>query len=131
MTDAADFLSSDRPSDSLSRDALARVAGSVSRRPMRAGAEVLLTGTVQQPRAPWSYLFPIPPRFAALDPASIARRPDRTARAEITLVERRGNRLVVGQDFDCDTGLIRPGASDWQAASEDDPSCRRVCEEGA
>ena len=96
-----------------------------------ADASVLLTGTVTQPWAPWSYLIPITTRFAVLDPASIELRPDKTARAEITLVERRGNTLVVGQEFDCDKGLIRPGASDWQSASEDDPAFRLVCEEGA
>lgn len=96
-----------------------------------ADASVLLTGTVTQPWAPWSYLIPITTRFAAIDPASITTGPDNTARAEITLVERRGNTLVVGQEFDCDKGLIRPGASDWQSASEDDPAFRLVCEGGA
>ncbi|MFV0302722.1 MAG: DUF294 nucleotidyltransferase-like domain-containing protein [Paracoccus sp. (in: a-proteobacteria)] len=40
MTDTADFITSVHPYDSLSRDELARVAGSFSRRPMPAGTLV-------------------------------------------------------------------------------------------
>lgn len=92
-----------------------------------AESSVLLTGTVSQPWAPWSYFFPITTRFAAIDPASIEARPGGTARAEITLVERRGNTLIVGQDFDCAKGLIRPGGGEWQPAGADDPAFRLVC----
>ncbi|AUH63275.1 hypothetical protein [Paracoccus zhejiangensis] len=94
-------------------------------------ASVLLTGEVSQPWAPWSYLFPITTRFAAIDPASIESNADATSRARIMLVERRGNTVVVPQDFDCAKRLIRPASGDWQAAGADDPAFRLVCGEGA
>ena len=65
------------------------------------------------------------------DPASIQPGPDQTVSAQITLIERRGNTLVVPQDFDCAKGLIRPASADWQAVGKDDPAFRLVCEEGA
>ncbi|TRW97767.1 hypothetical protein FNJ84_09800 [Paracoccus sp. M683] len=96
------------------------------------GAQILLTGTESQPWAPWTYLFPITTRFAALDPASIREGEGEgdMAQAQITLVERRGPMLVVGQEFDCSNRRIRPGRGDWQAAAPDDPAYAFVCEGG-
>lgn len=94
-----------------------------------ADAAILLTGQDSQPWAPWTYLVPVVTRFAALDPASIEKGADLT-RAQITLIERRGPTLVVGQDFDCANRRIRPGQADWQAAAADDPAFAFVCGEG-
>ncbi|AUH34147.1 hypothetical protein [Paracoccus tegillarcae] len=96
-----------------------------------ADTEILLTGTDKMPWAPWTYLFPITTRFAALDPASIERSGADAASAQITLVERRGPMLVVGQDFDCVGGRIRPGSADWMSVTEGDPAFAYICgEEG-
>lgn len=95
-----------------------------------ADAQILLTGTVRQPWAPWSYLFPITTRFAALDPASIQRSGADAANARIMLVERRGPTLVVGQDFDCRGGRVRPASGDWVVAGADDPAFAYICKGG-
>ncbi len=66
-------------------------------------------GHDSQPWAPWTYLFPVETRFAALDPAQITQGADGTRRAPIMLVERRGQTVIVPQDFDCAGARIRPG----------------------
>lgn len=91
-----------------------------------ADAQVLLVGEDSQPWAPWTYLLPVTVRFAALDPATIAEA-DGVRRADIMLVERRGNTLVVPQEFDCDRGMIRPAQGDWAEAGADDPAFAAVC----
>lgn len=91
------------------------------------GAEILLVGEDSQPWAPWTYLAPVEVRFAALDPASITPGEGETRRAEIMLVERRGQTLVVPQEFDCAQGLIRPARGDWVAVGEGDPAFAAVC----
>lgn len=95
-----------------------------------ADAQVLLTGTEKMAWAPWTYLFPITTRFAAVDPSSIQRSGADAATAQITLVERRGPMLVVPQDFDCQGGRIRPGSGDWVAVDPDDPAFAYICGEG-
>lgn len=93
-------------------------------------AQILLTGTESPPWAPWSYVFPITTRFAALDPASIERADADAASARITLVERRGPTLVVRQDFDCAGRRIRPASADWVPVEGDDPAFAYICREG-
>lgn len=95
------------------------------------GSQVLLTGEISQPWAPWTYLAPITTRFAALDPGTV-RDEAGLRRAQIMLIERRGQALVVPQDFDCAQGLIRPARGDWVAAGPEDPAFATVCQgEGA
>lgn len=90
-------------------------------------AQVLLVGRDKQPWAPWTYLAPVATRFAALDPASVSEGGDGTRRAQIMLVERRGQTVIVPQDFDCQGGRIRPARGDWMAAQSDDPAYAAVC----
>lgn len=90
------------------------------------GSEVLMTGEARQPWAPWTYLAPVKVRFAALDPATITASGE-GKRAEIMLVERRGQTLVVPQEFDCPAGKVRPARGDWMAAGPDDPAFAAVC----
>lgn len=92
-----------------------------------AGSIVLIEGRDSQPWAPWTYLAPPVVRFAALDPATVMQDIDGIRNARITLVERRGETLIVPQDFDCAARLIRPARSDWAAASPDDPAFAAVC----
>ncbi|MDN5568519.1 MAG: hypothetical protein L0G27_07200 [Paracoccus sp. (in: a-proteobacteria)] len=91
------------------------------------GAQVLLVGRDKQPWAPWTYLAPVRPRFAALDPASVGDTPDGTRKAQLRLVERRGQTVIVPQDFDCDGQRIRPARGEWVAAQSDDPAYAVVC----
>lgn len=91
-------------------------------------AQVLLVGRDKQPWAPWTYLAPVATRFAALDPASVSEGGDGTRRAQIMLVERRGQTVIVPQDFDCQGGRIRPARGDWMAAQSDDPAYAAVCD---
>ena len=91
-------------------------------------AQVLLVGRDKQPWAPWTYLAPVATRFAALDPASVSEGGDGTRRAQIILVERRGQTVIVPQDFDCQGGRIRPARGDWMAAQSDDPAYAAVCD---
>jgi hypothetical protein len=91
------------------------------------GAQVLMIGDDRQPWAPWTYLAPVKVRFAALDPARITQTGD-ARRAEIMLVERRGQTLVVPQEFDCAAGRIRPATGDWVAADKDDAAYAIVCD---
>ncbi|MAN57116.1 MAG: hypothetical protein ACU0DB_12210 [Paracoccus sp. (in: a-proteobacteria)] len=93
------------------------------------GARVLMVGTGSVAWAPWTYLAPLTLRFAALDPATITDR-DGIRRAEILLVERRGQTLVVPQDFDCAAGRIKPARGDWVSAAPDDPVWAVVCQQG-
>lgn len=92
-----------------------------------ADAQVLLVGEDSQPWAPWTYLLPVTVRFAALDPATI-RDTDGMRQAQIMLVERRGQTLVVPQEFDCDRGMIRPARGDWTEAGPEDPAYAAVCQ---
>lgn len=93
-----------------------------------AGAQVLMVGEATQIWAPWTYVVPVGVRFAALDPASVT---DGTEeghrRAQIMLVERRGQTVIVPQEFDCAGGLIRPARGDWAPAPGDDPAFAAVC----
>nr|WP_111297968.1 hypothetical protein [Paracoccus saliphilus] len=91
------------------------------------GAEVLLVGRDSQPWAPWTYLAPVEVRFAALDPAQIVQESDGTRRVPIMLVERRGQTVLVPQDFDCAGGRVRPARGDWTPAAEGDPAFAAVC----
>ena len=91
------------------------------------GAEVLLVGRDSQPWAPWTYLAPVEVRFAALDPASVQPTAEGNRQAEIILVERRGQTLVVPQQFDCDGGRIRPARGDWAEVPSDDLAFAAVC----
>lgn len=94
-------------------------------------AQVLLVGRDSQPWAPWTYLAPVVVRFAALDQNQIRQGGDGIRQAPIMLVERRGQTVVVPQDFDCAGGRIRPARGDWTAAGADDPAFAAVCgEEG-
>ena len=94
-----------------------------------AGSQVLVVGHDSQPWAPWTYLFPVETRFAALDPAQITQGADGTRRAPIMLVERRGQTVIVPQDFDCAGARIRPGRADWMPAG-DDAAFATVCSDG-
>ncbi|WP_411958059.1 hypothetical protein [Paracoccus homiensis] len=94
-----------------------------------AGAEVLMVGEDSQPWAPWTYLAPLTVRFAALDPATVQQN-GQTRSAQIMLIERRGQTLVVPQEFDCQAGRIKPSHGDWVAATSDDPAFAAVCKEG-
>ncbi|MCF3974567.1 hypothetical protein [Paracoccus salsus] len=91
-------------------------------------AQLLLIGRDSQPWAPWTYLSPVAVRFAALDPATISNGAEGIRTARIMLVERRGQTLVVPQEFDCDAGLVRPARGEWTAAEPDDPAFAAVCE---
>lgn len=95
------------------------------------GTEVLLVGEQRQPWAPWTYLAPMTVRFAALDPTSIRSGEGGVRIAEIMLVERRGQTLVVPQDFDCGGGMIRPARGEWTRAQPDDPAFAAVCQGGS
>lgn len=91
------------------------------------GAQVLLIGRDKQPWAPWTYLAPVKTRFAALDPSQISDEGDGTRRAQIMLVERRGQTVIVPQHFDCDGHRIRPARGEWMAVQSDDPAYALVC----
>ncbi|CAM3074804.1 hypothetical protein PANO111632_01595 [Paracoccus nototheniae] len=93
------------------------------------GAQVLIVGRDSQMWAPWTYLVPVEVRFAALDPAQIADAADGTRSAQIMLVERRGQTIVVPQDFDCAGARIRPARGDWMPAG-DDAAFDAVCAHG-
>lgn len=93
------------------------------------GAEVLIVGRDSQAWAPWTYLAPVAVRFAALDPGQITTAPDGTRRAPIMLVERRGQTVIVPQDFDCSGARIRPARGDWMPAG-DDAAFAAVCPAG-
>ena len=95
-----------------------------------AGSRVLMVGTGSVPWAPWTYLAPPKLRFAALDPSTISDA-DGVRRARIMLVERRGQTLVVPQEFDCAEGRIKPARGDWVAAEPGDPALAAVCEGGS
>ena len=90
--------------------------------------QILLIGRDKQPWAPWTYLAPVATRFAALDPASVSDGGDGTRSARIMLVQRRGQTVIVPQDFDCQGGRIRPARGDWTAAQSDDPAYAAVCD---
>ncbi|WP_022707335.1 MULTISPECIES: hypothetical protein [Paracoccus] len=91
------------------------------------GSQVLLVGRDSQPWAPWTYLAPVEVRFAALDPATVQPTDQGNRQAEIILVERRGQTLVVPQQFDCTGGRIRPARGDWVDAPRDDVAFAAVC----
>jgi hypothetical protein len=95
------------------------------------GAQILLVGRDKQPWAPWTYLVPVATRFAALDPASISDASQGTRNAQIMLVERRGQTVIVPQDFDCTGQRIRPARGDWMPAQSDDPAYATICPDGA
>lgn len=90
-------------------------------------AQVLLVGRASQPWAPWTYLAPVEVRFAALNPAQIREGEGGIRQVPIMLVERRGQTVIVPQDFDCAGGRIRPARGEWSAASADDPAFAAVC----
>lgn len=92
-----------------------------------AGSQVLVVGHDSQPWAPWTYLAPVEVRFAALDPAQIREGQGGIRQAPIMLVERRGQTIIVPQDFDCAGGRIRPARGDWTTATADDPAFAAVC----
>lgn len=92
------------------------------------GAQVLLVGHDKQPWAPWTYLAPVAVRFAALDPATISGGDQDIRHGQIMLVERRGQTLVVPQDFDCASGRIRQAGADWSKVATDDPAFAMVCD---
>ncbi len=89
---------------------------------------MLLIGRDSQPWAPWTYLAPVAVRFAALDPATISDEVSGIRQARIMLVERRGQTLVVPQQFDCAEGRIRPAHGEWTPAGADDPAFALVCD---
>lgn len=91
------------------------------------GTEVLMVGTARQAWAPWTFIAPVEVRFAALDPAAVTQAEGGNRRAEIMLVERRGQTLIVPQEFDCERGLIRPARGDWAPAAAADPAFAAVC----
>lgn len=93
------------------------------------GAQVLVVGRDSQPWAPWTYLAPVAVRFAALDPDQITEAEGGTRRAPIMLIERRGQTVIVPQEFDCAGGRIRPARGDWTAATGD-PAFAAVCDDG-
>ena len=99
-------------------------------RPLGTGTRVLLVGDDSRPWAPWTYLAPVAVRFAALDPASIRAGAGGIRQAQIMLVERRGQTVVVPQDFDCAGGRIKPARGEWTPSGPDDPAFAAVCEEG-
>ena len=90
------------------------------------GSEVLIVGRDSQPWAPWTYLAPVEVRFAAVDPAQITGAEGGTRSAPIMLVERRGQTIIVPQDFDCAGDRIRPARGDWTPAG-DDAAFATVC----
>lgn len=92
--------------------------------------QVLLVGRDSQPWAPWTYLAPVATRFAALDPAGIREGRGGIRQAPIMLVERRGQTVIVPQDFDCAGGRIRPARGEWTAVAADDPAFAAVCATG-
>lgn len=94
------------------------------------GSEVLMVGTARQPWAPWTFVAPVEVRFAALDPAAVTEGPSGNRRAEIILVERRGQTLLVPQEFDCAGRMIRPARGDWAPAAANDPAFAAVCGSG-
>ncbi|MFN3277752.1 MULTISPECIES: hypothetical protein [Paracoccus] len=93
------------------------------------GAQVLVVGRASQVWAPWTYLAPVEVRFAALDPGQITDAADGTRSAPIMLVERRGQTVIVPQDFDCSGARIRPARGDWMPAG-DDAAFATVCPAG-
>ncbi|MBU3029325.1 hypothetical protein [Paracoccus marinaquae] len=93
-----------------------------------ADAQVLLVGRDSQPWAPWTYLVPVEVRFAALDPATISAGEGAVRQAQIMLVERRDQTLVVPQEFDCGRGMIRPARGEWTEAGPEDPAYAAVCQ---
>ncbi|MBC9245648.1 hypothetical protein H4P12_02715 [Paracoccus sp. 11-3] len=92
------------------------------------GVQILLVGHDSQPWAPWSYIWPVPVRIAALDPSRITETESGIRRAQIMLMDRRAPVLLVPQDFDCQQRLIRPANGDWATVSQDDPAFAAVCE---
>ncbi|SNT72613.1 hypothetical protein [Paracoccus seriniphilus] len=92
-----------------------------------AGSEILLVGHKKQAWAPWTYVFPVAVRFAAFDPATIQDDSDGVRHGQIMLFERRGQTLIVPQDFDCQGSRIRRAGADWTTADESDPAFLRVC----
>lgn len=92
--------------------------------------QVLLVGRASQPWAPWTYLAPVEVRFAALDASQIRHGDGGVRHAPIMLVERRGQTVIVPQDFDCAGGRVRPARGDWMAAAADDPAFAAVCAGG-
>lgn len=94
------------------------------------GAEVLMVGTARQAWAPWTYLAPVEVRFAALNPEAVTELAEGHRHAQIMLVERRGQTLLVPQDFDCARRLIRPARGDWAPAPAGDPAFVAVCGAG-
>ncbi|MDB6176967.1 hypothetical protein PAF17_05525 [Paracoccus sp. Z330] len=92
------------------------------------GSEVLLVGHEKMPWAPWTYIAPVAVRFAALDPATIRGAADGIRQAQIMLIERRGQALVVPQDFDCADRQIRRADSQWTPVDPDDVAFLRVCQ---
>lgn len=93
------------------------------------GSQVLVVGRDSQIWAPWTYLVPVETRFAAIDPAQITQADDGTRRAPVMLIERRGQIVIVPQDFDCQGGRIRPARADWMPAG-DDAAFLTVCPKG-
>lgn len=91
------------------------------------GAQVLQVGRDSQAWAPWTYLWPVAVRMAAIDPAQISQSDTGIRTAQIMLVDRRTPTLLVPQDFDCQNRLIRPANRDWVAAAADDPALEFVC----
>lgn len=92
-----------------------------------AGTEVLMVGRSTQIWAPWTYVSPVAVRFAALDPAQVVEIEGARRHAPIMLVERRGQTVIVPQDFDCATRSIRPARGEWAPAAQDDPALAVVC----
>ena len=92
------------------------------------GTRILLVGHDSQPWAPWTYLWPVAVRMAAVDPAQIAETQPGIRRAQIMLIDRRAPTLLVPQDFDCPQRLVRPAQGDWAALLPDDPSFDAVCQ---
>lgn len=92
--------------------------------------ELLAVGRESYLWAPWTYPAPVAIRFAALDTLSIGDTDEGTKRAEIMLVERRGQTLLVPQEFDCEAGRIRPADGAWKEVAEDDAAFGIVCGEG-
>lgn len=95
-----------------------------------AGTEVLMVGTARQAWAPWTFLAPVEVRFAALDLSAVTEAAEGRRQAQIMLVERRGQTLLVPQEFDCAGGMIRPARGDWAPAPAGDPAFAAVCGEG-
>ncbi|MDO5647440.1 hypothetical protein [Paracoccus sp. (in: a-proteobacteria)] len=93
-------------------------------------AAVLAVGRTAQPWAPWTFVLPVGVRVAAIDPASITDQPDGTRMAQITLVERRGQTIIVPQQFDCAAARVKPARGDWAQVPGDDPALLAVCHQG-